>query len=429
MPKTRAQIEKQYALGNPTTPPVALPTITTRQTRNKNATSARLAPYPSTAAGRPARSPIDNTTDESQPTRSRRTNGARAPATKAKRGRKAKAKVEEQAGLEPTAEPAEEPAPEAERASVEPTAESSSDSTPEPAQNHEQGNAEDTNGHERNDTVRSSREKPLVSFPSNTPPVFTPLGQGPVGISPYGPIYSSAVTSSKASSSGAGERVNIAGWRDRNGRIRTFSRAPFTFGTPDDPNATPDTVYVLVRGPDEERSLAFNIPQKALRGIITDLTAKYGTIEDPPKLTLSTENSKTIRVENTQTGTVATYDDAYIRGEYYQTRQDKPGHTQKYRKVNPTYDENGNYTNEALNGIFVPIDDEDDSDLDTELDNASSSFKENIPLETGTGTVEGEPSPAIADTTGAGTLGPGEGALVLREDPTPRIPETPRTRS
>ena len=424
MPKTRAQIERQLALGNPATPPVALPTINTRQTRNQTAASARLAPYPLTAAGRPARSPIDNSVTASQPTRGRRAIGARAPAVKSKRGRKPKARVE-QAGPESTNEPAEEPAPEAERASVESTVDSSNDSTPEPAQTYEEGNAEDTNGPEQDNTVQSSREKPRVSFS----PVSTPIGQGLVGISPYGPIYSSDVTSSKVSNSGARERVSIAGWRDRNGRVRTRSRPAFTFGTPDDPNATPDTVYLLVRGPDEERSLAFDIPKKALRGIICDLTEKYGTIENPPKLTLSTENCKTIRVENTQTGRVATYDDASIRGEYYQTRQDKPGHSQKYRKVNPVYDENGNYTNEASDGVFVPIDDEDDSDLDTELDNASSSFKENIPFEPGTGTVESEPSPALADSIGAGTLGPEEGALVVREDPTPRIPETPRTRS
>lgn len=428
MPKTRAQIERQLALGNPTTPPVALPTITTRQTRNQTAASARLAPYPPTAAGRPARSPIDNSITASQPTRGRRANGARAPATKSKRGRKPKAKVE-QAGPESSNEPAEEPGPEAERASVEPTVDSSNDSTPEPAQTYEEGNAEDTNGPEQDDTVQSNREKPRVSFSFNTVPVSAPLGQGPVGISPYGPIYPSDVTPSNAPSSRARERVSIAGWRDCNGRVRIRSRPAFTFGPPDDPNATPDTVYLLVRGSDEERSLAFNIPTKALRGIISDLTEKYGTIENPPKLTLSTENCKTIRVENTQTGRVATYDDAFIRGEYYQTRQDKPGHSQKYRKVNPVYDENGNYTNEAVDGIFVPIGDEDDSDLDTELDNASSSFKENIPLEPGTGTVESEPSPALADSIGAGTLDPEEGALVVRENPTPRIPETPRTRS
>ena len=103
---------------------------------------------------------------------------------------------------------------------MESTVDSSNDSTPEPAQTYEEGNAEDTNGPEQDNTVQSSREKPRVSFS----PASTPIGQGLVGISPYGPIYSSDVTSSKVSNSGARERVSIAGWRDRNGRVRTRSR-------------------------------------------------------------------------------------------------------------------------------------------------------------------------------------------------------------
>ena len=256
-------------------------------------------------------------------------------------------------------------------------------------------------------------------------------------------------------------------WRRKN----TFTYGvhdshPIISRDPVEPEAPQNTLHLLVTGPDGERTMAFTLPATAANAIIDDLTNKYKLVTDAPKLTLDAgkreapinvdledtrpaqrprfENAP--RLDNALKGKVSHPNWSHLLGEYYQQRQDKPGHTQHYRMVEPRYDENGMMAwpmDDDSNRRFIPIvGDADDSDLDTELDDASSSFKENIPVILEDDAVENiedsEPSDALVNGSGAGAHGPEEGAIVLRENdggdenvpdaPAVQNSETPRSR-
>ena len=235
-----------------------------------------------------------------------------------------------------------------------------------------------------------------------------------------------------------------------------------------EPVAPQSTLHLLVTGPDGERTMAFTLPAAAASAIIDDLTSKYKLVSGAPKLTLDAGKreapAKVVpddarptqrpRFDNAPSldhalkGKVSHPNWSHLQREYYQQRQDKPGHSQHYRMVEPYYDENGMmaWPKADEQRRFIPILDEaDDSDLDTELDEASSSFKENIPVISENDSVENikdsEPSDAMVNSPGAGAYGPEEGAIVLQEDdvgdeniqdapaaPAAQIPETPRSR-
>ena len=246
------------------------------------------------------------------------------------------------------------------------------------------------------------------------------------------------------------------------------NNSPITSKDTVEPEAPRNTLHLLVTGPDGERNMAFTLPATAVNAIIHDLTSKYKLVADAPKLTLDAgkREAPTImdldrtrpaqqrrfdnapRFDDAMKGKVSHPNWSHLQKEYYQQRQDKPGHTQHYRMVEPRYDENGMmaWPREDEHRRFIPILDEaDDSDLDTELDDASSSFKENIPAISENNRIENiedsEPSDALVNSSGAGAHILEESAIVLRESdrddenardapaaPAVLVPETPRSR-
>ena len=242
-----------------------------------------------------------------------------------------------------------------------------------------------------------------------------------------------------------------------------ISRDPVIPSDPAEPVAPQSTLHLLVTGPDGERTMAFTLPAATASTIIDNLTKKYKLVSDAPKLTLDTgkreaptkvdpedarprfDNAPSL--DNALKGKVSHPNWSHLQREYYQQRQDKPGHTQHYRMVEPYYDEKGMmaWPRADEQRRFIPILDEaDDSDLDTELDEASSSFKENIPVISENDSIENikdsEPSEAMVNSSRAGAYGPEEGAIVQENDggdenlpdapaaPVAPIPETPRSR-
>ena len=457
--KTRHQIREQERTGQPATPPTSLPLDNRRPRR-----AAARGPTPAPDA---------------------------PPGPKPQRGRRRKATP---------AQSVEEPS--AESASV-----SAAESATEAVPNNEQGSAVVTESPERDNAVYQNRENPTVSlYPTLVPEdvaVQSPHVTVPVSFIPALVPEEVAVQSLRENVSASLMPTLVPA----NNMIRSVRRKPsvplipnritedegdsmdspleprpppprerwrrkntFTYGDHDRHpiiyiEAPQSTLHLLVTGPDGERTMAFTLPATAANAIIDDLTDKYALVTDAPKLTLDAgkreaptnvvledtpptqrprfENAP--RLDNALKGKVSHPNWSQLLSEYYQQRQDKPGHTQHYRMVEPRYDENGMMiwpSDDDSNRRFIPIlGDADDSDLDTELDDASSSFKENIPVISEDEAVENiedsEPSDALVNGSGAGAHGSEEGATVLRENdgdenvpdaPAVPNPETPRSR-
>ena len=213
------------------------------------------------------------------------------------------------------------------------------------------------------------------------------------------------------------------------------------------------------------RTMTMNIPEKQLENLFDYLVKMYGAVEEAPVLTLSTgKRPATEDLEDTRPARKVRLDGA-LRGEVssvenlpshlnlcYQSKQGDATHSQKYRMlapvqgqghdypvVIPTYDAQGYNTGSK---IFVPVQgDEDDTDLDSELDAASSSFKEDVPTEqeiVETGQIDGlQAVQALPEAAGIDTQGP-EGSVQLAQEHVQLgqeaggnllvVPETPNNR-
>ena len=205
-------------------------------------------------------------------------------------------------------------------------------------------------------------------------------------------------------------------------------------------------------------TMTMNIPEKQLENLFDYLVKMYGAVEDSPVLTLATGKRRaTEDLEDTRPARKVRLDGA-LSGEVlsvnnlpshldlcYQPKQGDATHSQKYRMlapvqgqghdypvVIPTYDAQGYNTGSK---IFVPVQgDEDDTDLDSELDAASSSFKEDLPTEqetTETGqNNELQAVQALPEASNIDTQGP-EGGVQLAQEAAGNllvVPETPNNR-
>lgn len=391
MPETRSGRVKKAAQGIPLSPPVSLPTTRARATAN-----AGSAIQASTSESAPNHTVTTRTTrlGGRGPTRP---TGVPGPVNKPKR-RKA--------------------APKAGKNSAAPAADISDGPAIDFASPLEQNSAEDTDDQGQNDVLHSNRKKPFASSSLNLVPLHGHFPRnGQLDVPYYQPRTRHPVFTRRNPSNA------------------------FKFESLGAPKESQSILHLLVRGQDEERAVAMNIPAEAINHLVAGLVKKYGVIENAPKLTLATEKRKP-SLEEALTGKVSNPNWPHLRCEYYQQRQDKPGRSQHYRMVEPFYDEDGNSVYPPDGRVFVPIlGDEDDSDLDTELDEASSSFKENISVERKNDAKgqngNSEFSSATSSSSGADTQGLEEGALVLEDAvhgevlpdaPAAQAPETPRTR-
>ena len=386
-PKTRHQRREQESQGQPATPPTSLPLATRRPRR---------------AAAQPAPAPD-------------------APASsRPQRGRKSRTTP-----AQPSTEP-----------SAESTSASAGESTTETLPTIEQGAAVITGGPEPDNAVYQNREGPVVSL---IPTVVPPRPQ--------------------AVRSRSERRKNAFSFQEAYDNPPLITREAAEPVAPETPQST---LHLLVAGADGDRTVAFTLPATAANALIEELAAKYKPVTDAPKLTLDTGKHEAVHVDNARPaqgprfdldnapsledavkGKVSHPNWSHLRTEYYQQRQDKPGHSQHYRLIEPCYDENGRmmWPQNDDGRRFIPIlGDADDSDLDTELDDASSSFKENVPALSEDEQIENiensEPSDAVVNDPGAGAHIQEEGAIVVQEHndetfhdaPATQNQETPRSR-
>ena len=197
--------------------------------------------------------------------------------------------------------------------------------------------------------------------------------------------------------------------------------------------APPDGSNFLHLVASNGRSVTSCIPQKELDNLLDYVVTKYGTVDDAPKLTIGTGKraaaeepddtrpARRICLDGALTGKVLSARQLPpLENLGYQPKQGDATRSQKYRMVVPAPDKSEGYPvviptynaqghNTATN-VFVPVHElEDDSDLDSELDAASSSFKENVPEEPTTGDTgrseNGETAQPMAEASGVGTRG------------------------
>ncbi|KAL8790494.1 MAG: hypothetical protein Q9195_006325 [Heterodermia aff. obscurata] len=453
-PKTRHQIREQESRGQPATPPTSLP-IPNRRPRRA------ATREPTTASEAP-------------------------PGAKPQRGRRRKA-TPAQAIAEPSTESA------TSASATEHATEYATEAGPE----SEQGTAVVTGSPERDSAVYQNRENPTVSLnPALVPedaavrspretasfslnPTMVPEDNAVPSphertSSPLNPILANeddAVLSPHEKASVTLTPAPKGQWpRTRQRRLRnafTFygeDGQPLTLRDRADVEAPQNTLHVLVTGPNGDRTMSFTLPATAADAVVENLINNYELLTDAPKLTLDTgkreaptnvEPSDARPTQQPRFENAPSFDNAlqskvshpnwpHLKGEYYQQRQDKFGHTQHYRMVQPFYDENGMLAwPKDEERRFIPIlDDLDDSDLDTELDEASSSFKENIPAISEDKAMDNiedsEPSGALVNGSGAGAHDLEEDAMVLQENEgvnenaqvavAAQNPQTPRSR-
>ena len=221
--------------------------------------------------------------------------------------------------------------------------------------------------------------------------------------------------------------------------------------------APPDGSNFLHLAASNGRSVTSCIPQKELDNLLDYVVKKYGIVDDAPKLTIGTGKraapeepddarpARRICLDGALTGTVFSVCQLPpLENLGYQPKQGDTTHSQKYRMVvpardksqdypvvNPTYDSHGRNT--ATN-VFVPVQgNEDDSDLDSELDAASSSFKENVPEEHTTGQPENvEAAQSLAEASGVGRRGSERTVQAVAESTgnaeALQVPHTPNSR-
>ena len=203
------------------------------------------------------------------------------------------------------------------------------------------------------------------------------------------------------------------------------------------------------------RTMTMSIPEKQLENLFDYLVKMYGAVEKIPELTSSTGKrratedledtrpARKVRIDGALTGEVLSVDRLPSHLNLcYQPKQGDATHSQKYRMivpppkqgndypvVIPTYDDQGYNTGSK---IFVPVQgDEDDTDLDSELDAASSSFKENLPSEQELGQTEEVQAPqALIESSSIDIRGP-EGSVQVAQEAAgnllaqPEVPTNP----
>lgn len=212
-------------------------------------------------------------------------------------------------------------------------------------------------------------------------------------------------------------------------------------------------------------TMTMSIPEKQLENLFDYLVKMYGAVEEVPELTISTGKrrateeledtrpARKVRVDGASSGEVFSVDNLPSHLSLcYQPKQGDAKHSQKYRMivqgpkeghdypvVIPTYDAQGHNTGSK---IFVPVQgDEDDTDLDSEVDAASSVFKEDLPTEQETAetgqTDELQAAQALPEASNMDTQGPEESVQLaqepvqLAEEATGNLlvmPETPNSR-
>ena len=260
----------------------------------------------------------------------------------------------------------------------EPPAQTVIESTP------ELDSTEKTNGHKELHGPAADSGKPPIPLPSY---MVTPEGQ-------LDPLYATLAKVSQADVPG----------------FRSFASHPNLI------KGEKLALHLLVEGRLTAKPVSMNVPSQELQHIIHLLVNKYGVIQKAPKLTLVTDEE---------------------RPKYPVISSPPPkSPKQYYRPIKPTYDQNGKTIIPTEKDLLLWVDEEDNSDLDTELDLASYS-KGNISTKK-RGSIEGfkfnsPPAPTVQNAD--------SGALVVHEDvehrddfhdvpalPATQVPETPKTR-